>query len=71
MDCISSLWIINALLERCNAKCAGLTEEEIHECSGLVNVVPGKTKLPPGRVPQSSIKEQQLVGEDEQQEEDI
>ena len=51
----------------CHAKCAGLEVEgqDFADCDGLNIVIPGKTKLPPNRLPQKQLQEL----EDKEQEE--
>ena len=60
----------------CHAKCAGLVNEEGHDdddeqqqlfvdCLGLNIVIPGKTKLPPNRLPQSKLQELEKAEEDQ------
>ena len=53
----------------CHAKCAGV--EEAEECSGVRTIIPGKSKLPPNRVPPKKLQEKAEEDVDIKEDEDV
>lgn len=53
----------------CHAKCAGVTD--FKDCAGLNFVIPGKTKLPPNRVPEKQLQKAETEEDQIKEDEDV